>query len=334
MAATRYVEDLSGDARDFNKAKWIRQNRKYPADPPAELLAYKDTLYEIPRQYQLLLIPNLTLNIIQFTELKLPETTSTLIEYAAKNSFSEQEATEDTSCLANRNLPSRTFVNNAKLAFGQAMLDGARSIDDPYYKGGLLPLWTVQYWNTMHNILDDQKTWQKALQWLKQHDEDNSARRRIFNECWTLLSFLQWNTSICLPGGAGPVTDLAQLLGDKLVSGNIIDMMMEHLAERIKADEDASRTYHVATLSFQDHLNKEWNTRKSGKYVPKFLRQIVTEMKKTPKILLLPIHMNSIKHYVGFAIDFKDQLLYHGKQDSVARFQIETQRSPTLQATL
>lgn len=93
MAATRYVEDLSGDARDFNKAKWIRQNRKYPADPPAELLAYKDTLYEIPRQYQLLLIPNLTLNIIQFTELKLPETTSTLIEYAAKNSFSEQEAT-------------------------------------------------------------------------------------------------------------------------------------------------------------------------------------------------------------------------------------------------
>ena len=111
MAATRYVEDLSGDARDFNKAKWIRQNRKYPADPPAELLAYKDTLYEIPRQYQLLLIPNLTLNIIQFTELKLPKT-STLIEYVAEICFLEQDETEDISCLANRNLPSRTFVNN------------------------------------------------------------------------------------------------------------------------------------------------------------------------------------------------------------------------------
>ena len=56
------------------------------------------------------------------------------------------------------------------------MLDRARSIDDPYYKGGLLHLWTVQYWDTMHNIEDDQKTWQKALQWLKQHDEDNSAK--------------------------------------------------------------------------------------------------------------------------------------------------------------
>jgi hypothetical protein len=90
MAATRnYVQDLSGDARDFIKANWIRQNLKYPVNPPAELQAYQDTLYKIPRQYQLLLIPDLTFNVIQFTELKLPETCSTLIEYAAKNCFSE-----------------------------------------------------------------------------------------------------------------------------------------------------------------------------------------------------------------------------------------------------
>jgi hypothetical protein len=47
MAATRnYIPDLSGNARDFHKAKWICQNRKYPADPPAEF--YQDALYEIP----------------------------------------------------------------------------------------------------------------------------------------------------------------------------------------------------------------------------------------------------------------------------------------------
>ena len=107
MRATRYyVQDLSGDARDFNKAKWIRQNRKYPADPPPELQAYQDTLYEIPRQHRLQLIPDLTLNIIEFTELKLPETTSTLIEYAAKNCFFEHDITEDIKCLPGRNLPS------------------------------------------------------------------------------------------------------------------------------------------------------------------------------------------------------------------------------------
>ena len=164
MTATRYyVQDLSDDARDFNKAKWIRQNRKYTADPAPELQAYQDTLYEIPWQHRLQPIPDLTLNIIEFTELKLPETTSTLIEYAAQNYFFEHDVTEDIKCLPNRNLPSRTFVNDAKLAFGQAMLDGARSINDPHYKGGFLPLWTVQYWDTMHKMMDDQKTWQKAI---------------------------------------------------------------------------------------------------------------------------------------------------------------------------
>ena len=121
---------------------------------------------EIPRQYQPLLIPDPTLSIFQFTELRLPKT-STLIEYVAKICFLEQDKTEDIICLANRNLPSRTFVNNTKLAFGQAILDGARSINDPYYKGDLLPLWTVQYWDTMHEMLDDQKTWQKAIECLK-----------------------------------------------------------------------------------------------------------------------------------------------------------------------
>ena len=87
----------------------------------------------------------MTLNIIKFAELKLPEITSTLIEYAAKICFMEHDVTEDISCLANRNLPSHTFVNDTKLAIGQTMLDGARSINDPHYKGGFLPLWIVQY---------------------------------------------------------------------------------------------------------------------------------------------------------------------------------------------
>ena len=179
---TREIQDFSGDAGDFNKQKWIKQNCKYPADPPAELRAYRDSLYEIPQKYQYHLIPERTFNIIEFTELKLPGTTSTLIEYIAKNCFSEHEPTKDISCLANRNLPSRSFVDNAKSAFGQAILDGAKSIDDPHYKGGFLPLWAVSYWDTMHRIVEDQKIWQQALQWLKQHN-NNSAQRRIFSEC-------------------------------------------------------------------------------------------------------------------------------------------------------
>ena len=49
MSATREIQDLSGDARDFDEANWIKRNCKYPADPPAELRAYQDSLYEIPQ---------------------------------------------------------------------------------------------------------------------------------------------------------------------------------------------------------------------------------------------------------------------------------------------
>jgi hypothetical protein len=43
------------------------------------------SLYESPQKYQHQLIPEPTFNIIEFTELKLPGTTSTLIEHAATN---------------------------------------------------------------------------------------------------------------------------------------------------------------------------------------------------------------------------------------------------------
>src|SRR5271168_6048 len=80
-----HYDGNTGDAHHFNKPKWIKQNRKYPADPPTELRAYRDSLYEIPQKYQHQVIPEPTFNIIEFTELKLPGTTSTLIEHAATN---------------------------------------------------------------------------------------------------------------------------------------------------------------------------------------------------------------------------------------------------------
>lgn len=57
--------------------------------------------------------------IPHFTELKLPDANSTLIEYAAKNCFFKHDSTEDIICLVNCNQPGQTLVNDAKLVFGQ-----------------------------------------------------------------------------------------------------------------------------------------------------------------------------------------------------------------------
>ena len=59
---------------------------------------------------------------------------------------------------------------------------------------------------------------------------------KIINECWALLSSLKWDTKICIPGGAGLSVNLAQLLEDWMVSGDVVDMMVQHLKNHIKQD--------------------------------------------------------------------------------------------------
>ena len=84
----------------------------------------------------------------------------------------------------------------------------------------------------------------------------------LVNECWTLLGGLKWDTKLCLPGGAGSSVKLAQLLDDQMVSGDVVDMMVQYLKNHIEQDTDISQNYDVATLFFVDFLDKEWKARK------------------------------------------------------------------------
>ena len=316
------IEDLSGNACDFDNVKWIGKGHKYPVNPSAALRAYQEAIYKIPIQYQKILIPEPSLNIIDFISLELPETIATLIDYSAKNCYLKREPTEDIICLTKRNLPSRTFVNDAKSHFGQAILDGAKSIADPHYKGGSLPLWVVSFWDRMLDVREEQKTWQKATQWLRRHwREDKSSRMKIINECWALLGSLEWDTKLCLPGGAGLTVNLAQLLEDQMVSGDIVDMMVQYLGNRIKQDtSDISQSYDVATLSFMDLIDKEWKARRASTgTISSYLRRLQTQMKISPKVLLFPVNLPKMKYYIGFAIDFKKKTIYYGKHHDISK---------------
>ena len=127
-------------------------------------LVTQEAIYEIPTQYQKSLIPEPSLDITYFISFKLPTTIATLIEYLAKNCFLKGEPTKDIQCLTKRNLPSCTFVDDAKSHFGQAILDGAKSFTDLHYKGGSLPLWAVSYWDGMLYIRRNRRPGRK------QHD--------------------------------------------------------------------------------------------------------------------------------------------------------------------
>ena len=112
--------------------------------------------------------------------------------------------------------PKESFIDDAKAVSGQAMLDGAMSIEDPQYKVGRLPLWTISFWARMHIICEEQEIWKQSGKWLAA-DADNSATMSAINECWMVLGSLPWNEPLKIPGGGGATASLASLLADKAI---------------------------------------------------------------------------------------------------------------------
>ena len=305
--------NLAGEARDFELAKWISTGQTYPKNPPEAMRAYYDTIHDIPSKYQNRLIPNNAMTVLDFIKLELPKTTSAILTYSAKTWFSKESPTEDMQCLISRNLPSKSFVDNAKAISGQAMLDGARSIEDPQYKGGRLPLWTISFWARMHAVCKEQEIWKQSGKWLAAN-MDNSARMTVINECWMVLEDLPWNEPLKIPGGGGATASLASLLADKMLTGDLVDMMVEHLALRLRSDRAASEIYEIETLGLMDRIKSQWegrNLKQAIKPSPNLTR-LETRMKMTPKTLLFPVHLPDGKHYVGMAINFKEGYICYG----------------------
>ena len=143
---------------------------------------------------------------------------------------------------------------------------------------------------------------------------------KIANESWALLGSLKWDTKVCLPGGGGSTVQLVQLLEDQMVKGDIVDMMVQYLKNRTKRDTNISQRYHVETLVFMDHLNKAWKARKTSTgEISSHLCRLQTQMKTSPKLLLFSVNLPKMKHYIGFAIDFKKKLIYYGKHHDTSR---------------
>ena len=120
--------DLAGEPRDFEQAKWISTGQIYPTDPPAAMRAYYDTIYDIPINFRnRLIVPDNAMSVLDFIGLELPKTTSAILTYSAKAWFSKENPTEDIQCLTSRNLPSKSFIDDAKAVSWHTILEGPYS---------------------------------------------------------------------------------------------------------------------------------------------------------------------------------------------------------------
>lgn len=152
----------------FDEKRWIGKGKIFPSNSSAfpDLKGYRKRKLFIPEDFYRYTFPNSEVTVKDFLALRLPKESYALVHPSASTCFSTFPANDDVKHLIPRALPSRSFVEAMSKEFGQALLDGAVSVEDPSYKNSRLPLWSVQYWQEMYKVVDSQSRWRTCQIWL------------------------------------------------------------------------------------------------------------------------------------------------------------------------
>jgi hypothetical protein len=73
------------------------------------------------------------------------------------------------------------------------------SVKDPDHKGSGLPVWAVQYWVEMHQVLAMQALWQGNLDWLNMCSSGSDVQE-TFDRGRSLLLALPWTVKLRTQG--------------------------------------------------------------------------------------------------------------------------------------
>ncbi|KAF8220016.1 hypothetical protein L208DRAFT_1417303 [Tricholoma matsutake] len=84
--------------------------------------------------------PDAGISIEKFLKLRLLKPSFSVVHVQADRCFTRFAANEDPGCLLIWPIPSRAFIDNLKKSYGQAVLNGSKSVEDPRYPGSRLPL--------------------------------------------------------------------------------------------------------------------------------------------------------------------------------------------------
>lgn len=305
--------------RQFDESEWIGNGRTYPAnqqDVPPELSTYCDHLLEIPTNFAKAAFPDAGISIEKFLKLRLLKPSFSVVHVQADRCFTRFAANEDPGCLLIWPIPSRAFIDNLKKSYGQAVLNGSKSVEDPRYPGSRLPLWCIQFWTEILLVIDAQMKWRQSLTWI-----DNCLKAAC-SDAWsthqlarTHLLSLRWNEITNIPGAGSQTTTLvfARLLSDEWINDTLIDMMFSQLSERVEEYSILDSFVIIETLRFMQDINKASSESDHTKPLTSFLKHLENRIRKGKfETLIFPVHLGQENHWLAFKIDFEHGELSYG----------------------
>ncbi|RDB22778.1 hypothetical protein Hypma_009978 [Hypsizygus marmoreus] len=301
----------------LDEQHWIGTGKFFPSDRssiPPDLEGYYRGKLSIPDDFRTCTFPHDKLTIDAFLNLSLPIQSYALVHPPTSTCFSLYPPNEDVNRLITRALPSRQFVNSMSKAFGQQLLNGSLSVEDPSYKMSRLPLWVVQYWLDMYSVVDAQATWRKCLAWLDAHAELTATFPAV-QQARARLLLLPWNGTLGIPGASTAATTrkLTRLLGDEELCDTLIDMMVSHLSKRAQEDPNCQEVT-IETLRFVNDITKVKSASEYHQLSTRVLQRLEERViAGSLRTLYFPAYLEAQRHWLSFKLNFEAKELSYGK---------------------
>ena len=263
--------------------------------------------------------PARNISVIDLLKTSLPPRSSALITSKPTAWFSNDSPRSDIDCLADQPIPNDAFLNELAAIEGQAWLNGTQSFVDPRFNDGQdrLPLWAPMYWREMNRVASARTIWTKCERWLAVTPDpkvQSDDRTQAFENARAFLPGLGWDTPVSALDSRLSTTELAKLLGTEWISSSLLQMMVDNISTRVRADPKTASTTIIGGPGFAQALesaafDKKAYTRTTTPLLCCYEKHI-TEAKI--EHLYFPAHVNS-NHWIAVHVDFKQHKFSYGE---------------------
>ena len=290
--------------------QWIRQQKTYDTRTlPFQVIEACTAATRLPDDHHVL-IPSPDLSVHDYLSVNLPVLLASIVTLKPGCWFITDTPDKEFSYLFSRPFPPPSAIQRLRAAFGQAWIDGAKSIIDPRFNDGRdwLPLWTLSYWQVISNTVQACSLWNGCKDWLTKESRTVEATQ-LMDQARGLLRLLSWDMDI--GQGYGITThEFVRLLGMDWITDTLEDMMVAHLAHRASR---ACKNVLIGTSILAEFI-------KSGALVADFspsnaplLHQYERQIKaRGVERLYLPVHVNG-NHWIAVAVDFVGHTIAYGE---------------------
>ncbi|KAK7439559.1 hypothetical protein VKT23_017488 [Stygiomarasmius scandens] len=304
------------------------QNKPLPEQPlwpkvPDDVHKAAKKVFAIPKSAKSVLLPENSLSIAKFLKWPFPSASFHELDINPDTFFSHsppiQMTSEDLCHIQRIILPSTKLICTLETLSHQRWLNGACSVLYAHTGHAVhYPLWLVSYWNTVLSIQDQQyRQWCHGKKWIERQREQSKipGRWQEAEAAAFLLLALPWRKDLSF--GTEPVEMLSRFLGTEKASTALMDIMLQHMQNRVYADVTLTQQYLVRPLSV---INKVIDSTEGdplclmGSF-PVWLRDIGEQVFSQGKALVTAVHMSKltgVDHWTPIIIDGARAMFLYG----------------------